>query len=106
MKYRISLTRQAESDLQSIYQYIAVDLLSPQNAAGLLERLEKSIASLDQMPERYRVYDAQPWNSRNLRIMPVGNYLVFYISDHKTEIVTVIRVLYGRRDIDTQLNQS
>ena len=52
MKYQISLTHQAESDLQSIYRYIAVDLLSPQNAAGLLERLEKSIASLDQMPER------------------------------------------------------
>ena len=45
MKYQISLTHQAESDLQSIYRYIAVDLLSPQNAAGLLERLEKSIAT-------------------------------------------------------------
>lgn len=106
MKYRISMTQQARDDLRSIYDYVAVDLLSPQNAAGLLARLEKSIASLCQMPERYRVYDKEPWNHRNLRMMPVGNYLVFYIPKHERQSITVLRVMYGRRDIDTQLNHS
>lgn len=40
MTFEISLTPQAKDDLHSIYEYIAVDLQSPQNAAGQLDRLE------------------------------------------------------------------
>ena len=43
---------------------------------------------------------------RNLRIMPVDNYLVFYIPRSEEKTVTVIRVMYGRRDIDAQLKQT
>ena len=77
MNYNINLTPKAQSDLKEIFRYIAVDLQSIQNATGQLDRLEKAISSLEQMPERYRVYDKEPWRSRNLRIMTVDNYLVF-----------------------------
>lgn len=105
MNYEINMTSQAKADLRSIYEYIAFNLQSPQNAADQLDRLEENIASLSQMPERFRVYDREPWKKRNMRIMPVDNYLVFYISNHKDSIVTVIRVMYGRRDIDRQLSR-
>ena len=36
--------------------------------------------------------------------MPVDNYLVFYVPNHKKQTVTVMRVMYGGRDIDRQLN--
>lgn len=55
MNYKIKLTPKAQSDLNKIFKYIAVDLQSIQNATGLLDRLEKAIASLEQMPERFRV---------------------------------------------------
>ena len=103
MNYQVTLTKQAQADLREIFKYISVDLQSVQNAAGQLERLEKAIASLDQMPERFRVYDKAKWRERNLRIMPVDNYLVFYIPNHDSETVTVMRVMYGGRDIDRQL---
>ena len=105
MNYEVRLTTQAENDLRGIFEYIAFDLQSVQNAAGQLDRLEQSIASLDQMPERFRVYENEPWRSRNLRIMPVDNYLVFYIPDHEEQIVHIMRVMYGGRDVDRQLNQ-
>ena len=35
--------------------------------------------------------------------MPVDNYLVFYIAEKEEKRVTVIRIMYGRRDIETQL---
>ena len=79
MTYSVELTEQAESDLRSIFEYIAFELNSLQNATGQLNRLEKSIKGLKQMPERFKIYDREPWRSRNLRIMPVDNYLVFYI---------------------------
>ena len=38
--------------------------------------------------------------------MSVDNYLVFYIPQNEEKAVTVIRVMYGRRDIDAQLKQA
>lgn len=103
MKYSIVLTETAQADLSAIFRYIAVDLQSVQNANAQLSRIEKAIASLDQMPERYRVYDRKNWRKRNLRIMPVDNYLVFYVPTQEDTTVTVMRIMYGGRDIDRQL---
>ena len=99
MKYEVLTTEQAAADLRAIFAYIAYDL-------NQLDRLEQAILSLDEMPERYHLYDKEPWKERNLRIMPVDNYLVFYIPRSEEKTVTVIRVMYGRRDIDTQLKQT
>lgn len=78
MSYKISLSLQAKNDLIRIYRYIADDLLSPDNAERLLDRLYAGISSLDEMPERSRIYDIEKWRGHNLRVMPVDNYLVFY----------------------------
>ena len=48
-------------------------------------------------------YDKDPWKSRNLRVLPVDNYCVFYIPDNNNGTVTVIRVIYGGRNIEEQL---
>lgn len=104
MIYHVTLTQQAQADLREIFKYIAVDLQSVENASGQLDRLEKAIASLDQVPERFRIYDTPKWHGRNLRIMPVDNYLVLYIPDHGSTTVTVLRIMYGGRDIDRQLS--
>ena len=105
MIYEVRMTPEAKNDLRGIFEYIAFDLQSVQNAAGQIDRLEKGISELNQMPERFRKYEKEPWHSRNLRVMPVDNYLVFYIPDQTTGIVTVIRVMYGRRDADRRLNE-
>ena len=105
MGYEGKRTPEAKHDLREMYRYIAVELQSEQNANGQLNRLEESILKLDEMPERFRVYDREPWHSRNLRVMPVDNYLVFYVPDHQVKTVTVLRVMYGGRDIDAQLRQ-
>lgn len=34
---------------------------------------------LEQMPERFREYEKEPWHSRGIHIMPVDNYCVLYI---------------------------
>ena len=103
MNYTIVLTETAQADLSAIFRYIAVDLQSVQNANAQLSRIEKAIASLGQMPERYRVYNRKNWRECNMRIQPVDNYLVFYVPAHDDLTVTVMRILYGGRDIDRQL---
>jgi len=74
MSYEINMTTRLKMTCAIFLNTLAFTLQSPQNAAGQLERLEGSIDSLAQMPERFRVYDKEPWRSRNLRIMPVDYY--------------------------------
>jgi toxin ParE1/3/4 len=68
------------------------ELLSPENAAGQLDRIEKRILSLGEYPEKFRQYEREPWKSRNTRVVPVDNYVIFYIPDKTKKLVTVIRV--------------
>lgn len=105
MIFEIEISDQADADLRNIYEYIAFELQSPENAGGQLDRLEERIMSLDQMPERFREYENEPWRSRGLHIMPVDNYCVLYIPDAENAVVTIIRVMYGGRDIETQLKK-
>ena len=104
MIYEVEVSQQADSDLRGIFEYIAFELQSPKNASGQLDRLEKQILSLNTMPERYRRYEKEPWKSRGLRVLPVDNYVVLYIPDRDKKVVTILRVMYTRRDIDHQLN--
>ena len=104
MIYEVEVSEQADSDLREIFEYIAYELQSPQNASGQLDRLEEQILSLDTMPERYRKYEKEPWKSRGLHVLPVDNYVVLYISDSNKKVVTILRVMYAGRDIDNQLN--
>ena len=104
MIYEVIITDQANADLRGIYEYITFELLLPDNAAGQLDRLEEHILELEEFPEKYRLYGNEPWHSRGLRVIPVDNYLVFYIPDKDTGIVTVIRVMYEGRNVENQLN--
>lgn len=103
MIYEVIISKQADYDLRGIYEHIAYELQSPQNASGQLERLEGQINALSQMPNRFRQYEKEPWHNRGLHMMPVDNYIVLYISDEEKRVVTIVRVLYGRRNIEAQL---
>ena len=91
MIYEVELSEQADSDLRGIFEYIAFELHSPENASGQLDRLEEQILSLDTMPERYRKYEKEPWKSRGLRVLPVDNYVVLYIPDSDKKVVTILK---------------
>lgn len=105
MKYKIKITQQAETDIRNIYEYISFCLKSPEIAKGQIKRIKDRIFGLDEMPQRFKVYELDPWSERGLRSMIVDNYLVFYIADSSTKTVTVIRVIYSSRDINTQLSE-
>ena len=67
MMYEVETTDQAETDLREIYEYIAFELLSPDNASGQLVRLEAHIEGLGEFPEKFRRYDKEPWHGRGMR---------------------------------------
>lgn len=103
MSWNIVYTAEARRDLRNIYEYIAYDLLVLETAAGQTQRIMKEIRALDEMPMRFRLYEEEPWHSVGLRFFPVDNYLVFYLPDESQNIVSIVRIMYGGRDICSQL---
>lgn len=102
--WTVSYTEQAENDLRNIFEYIAFTLLEPVVATKQTRRIMDAIAKLDRLPLRFQIYDKALWNSKGVRVLPVDNFLAFYLPAEKTKSVVVIRIVYGGRDIDTQLN--
>lgn len=98
-KYRIQYSPAALDDLKDIYTHIANELRSPETASKQIHRINQEICSLDFMPCRYEQLDWEPWKSVGMRKVAVNNFVVFYTVDQKRMNVTVIRIVYGGRDL-------
>ncbi|MDY3794515.1 MAG: type II toxin-antitoxin system RelE/ParE family toxin [Erysipelotrichaceae bacterium] len=103
--YTIKYSTKAINDLRDIYSYIAFNLQAPETAAKMVRRIRNSIKELDFMPERNPILDWEPWNSLNTHKMSVGKYLVFYIVDPLQSSVSIVRIVYGKRDIAKALSE-
>ena len=101
MEYSVKLTPHAIVQIQETIAYISKVLLVPETARAWSDYLQKEIAGLSTMPERFSAVDEEPWRSRGYRKMLVKNFIVYYYADDETKTVWVTAVVYGRRD---QLN--
>lgn len=59
-QYKVEITKEALQDMEDIYNYIAIDLLAPDNAMGQYNRIADEILTLDTFPERFRIMDSEP----------------------------------------------
>ena len=105
MRFEVELTERADRDLRNIFLYIAIDLSSPENAEKQVKRLWNAILSLDELPERYRRYEDEPWYSRGMRVLPLDNFVILYIPYLEEKIVRIVTVMYGGRNIGEQLKE-
>jgi toxin ParE1/3/4 len=105
MKWNVQYTKKSEEDLKSIYEYIANTLQEPAIAEKQIIRIMDAIEQLDEFPLQYHMYEKEPWKSKGLRVLPVNKYLAFYIPDETKNTVTIVRIMYGGRDIDTEMNK-
>ena len=102
-KYEVNITDEALGDMEKIYEYIAFELLSPENAMGQYNRIADAILTLDSLPDRFALFESEPEHSWGMRRMVVDNYLVCYIVD--PGIVTVTDVLYGASNVHVRLGE-
>ena len=99
MNFKVFVSEQAERDLDDIYSYIYCELKSKSSAKKMALRLRGVMTGLSLMPKRYRVYPLEPWLSRNVRSVAVGNYVIFYLVKEAESEVWITRVVYGKRDM-------
>lgn len=97
-EYKIAITRPAELDLAGIYAYIADTLKEPMTAMRLYTTIKNEIMTLSALPERHPIVDEQPYAEIGVRKLFVENYVVFYVIDKERRVVSVIRILFNRRE--------
>lgn len=100
-QYKIEITDEALSDMEKIYNYIALELLSPENAINQYNRIADKIMSLKLLPERINIIGLQSEYLKDMRRMTIDNYSVFYVIKGNSVIVTDI--LYSASDIGRHL---
>ena len=104
MKYEVVYTKRALDDLRNIHRYIEIELLAPDAAWNVSDKIMTEIEKLDEMPERFALYEKSPWKERGLRKMNIGNFLIFYLPMKKQNQVFIVTIMYGKRDIDKVLD--
>ncbi len=104
--YSVIYSPEAKSDIKDIYSYIAFELLVPRTAESQVNRIRKTIRSLEFMPSRNPIVDWEPWKCMGMHKVPVDNFVVFYTVDSSTLTVTIIRIVYGGRDIQRMASQT
>ena len=87
-KYIVEITKEALQDMEDLYHYIAIDLLSPENALGQYNRIADKILNLSVFPEKFQLLESEPERSRGIRRMLVDNYSVFYTIKENKVIIT------------------
>ena len=104
--YSIIYSPQAFLDLTELYKYIRFNLQVPKTAEKQVNHIRKAIHSLDTMPMRYPLVVWEPWRSKSIRRVSVNNYTVFYQVDENKMTVTIIRIFYSGRNIESIVNDS
>ena len=97
-KYSINIGKLAERDMWEAVSYIQEVFFQPESAKRIYRAFKDQINSLSTMPERYAVIAEEPYTSMGLRKVKAENYLVFYTVNEKDKVVSIVRVLYDRRE--------
>lgn len=104
-KYTVTYSPEAMDDLRSIYYYIAFKLKEPDIAKKLVDKIRNDIRKLDEQPERYAPVEWEPWKSMSMRKLPIGNYVVLYLTDNGQKKVSITRIFYGGRNIEKIISE-
>jgi toxin ParE1/3/4 len=95
--YKLKYLPLALKDLRGITDYITDTLKAQKAALDLLNALDDSISMLQEYPYSYKVYLSIKELEIEYRLLPVKNYLVFYVV--KEQVVEIHRVVYAKMDL-------
>ncbi len=98
-KYKIKINPKAIRELDSIYEYIATDKQSPENARGQVDRLKTAILSLDTFPQSHQERTEGKYAGKGYRQLLTDNYISIFKIDERKKLVTVVTVQYQGRNL-------
>ena len=98
-KFRVSITRVAESDIDQAWSFIAQD--SPETTDKFISRLEEQIETLEVFPNRCALIPENEILGTRYRHMIYGDYRTVFRIAKRT--VYVLRVIHEARLLDASM---
>lgn len=99
-KYSYKLTQKAEGDLDEIVSYIAVQLANESAASNFVDNLIECIDKTCLFPESGSIVVNEFLPDIGVRKKIVGNYIIFYLLNSDDKTIMILRIVYGRRNMD------
>jgi len=99
MEYKVLYTKEANEDLEEICNYISLVLYNIKAAKKLIKEIFDSIDLLRTFPKAHKLCEESRFAKRDIRLLIVNNFKVFYSVKDETEKVVIYRVIYCKRDI-------
>jgi len=96
--YEVKITKIAEEDLLEVVRYISGNLKSPSAAIELMDLIEQELKKLQGSPFTCRLVHDEYLKDKGIRFLQVKNHLAFYRVREDKKEVSVIRILFARRD--------
>ena len=102
MAYNFSyrFTDKAEQDLDEILRYISVDLVNPTAAQNLGRKVFEKIDMVRTFPESGASIDNEFLADKTVRKLSVDNYVIYYKAHYEEKVISIIRIVYGKRNLD------
>lgn len=104
-KWDYRLAEKAAADLDSIIGYITVELANPKAASNFADKLQAAIDEVRSFPESGSLVVNEYLPATKVRKKLVGNYILYYLPDPAEKMIFVLRIVYGRRNMDEILRQ-
>ena len=81
MEYKIFLTSKAQSEIETIFDYIADELKNKQAAIRLKNRFKEKIGSLRTMAKKYQIIENINRVEKVYRRIVIDNFIILYTID-------------------------
>ena len=88
-KYEVVITPSAQKDLNEIKSYLTNVLKT--SSSSIFEKILKQVKILKTHPFTYSVHQDSLLKLIGYRVIPIGNYLMFYVV--KSNVVQIHRIL-------------
>ncbi len=99
-KYAYHFTEKAEQDLDEILHYISVDLVNPSAARNLVKNVFDQIELVRIFPHSGTLVDNDFLADKTVRKLSVDHYVIYYKAHDEEKIISIIRIIYGKRDLE------
>lgn len=98
-KYKVKINPRAIRELDSIYEYIAMEKLAPENAKGQVDRIKRAILDLDIFPQSHQERNEGRYAGKGYRQLLIDNYIAIFRIDETNKIVYVVTIQYQGRNL-------
>ena len=91
-------TEKASIDLDEILHYISIELDNSFVASAFMTKLEKIIDEITTFPKCGSLVDNEFIPVKDIRKVPISNYMLYYRYEESEKCVVILRIIYGKRD--------